>query len=332
MNQYSIKIGVNYKPIPSSHPNRHINISHFTINGIYVMQYFNVNENNIDNYDTVLLDIIEFVRYLKNEWNDYDWIWHEIWEGYNLNSKSKQILDIFNIAFIKNDVPSTKLWFYTSNQIQPKLYGFNYVTSWPTILNPIDEINSNIDCKIETKIYIQGGRSTETRDFIYNELEKSNLLNSDTIIHTLTLNDYREGGGKKIEWNELIKLVDASFLYVINETDYNANLNITRDYVHFSEKTLIPLMQHKPFVITTGPNYIKNLKKNGFKTFDKWWDESYDEIIDNKERILAVLDIVKYINNKSISELESMKNEMKPILFHNKLQYKKMKENPLSYE
>lgn len=333
MNDYTIKVGVNYQPFPTSynHKNKSIMIAHFQINGIYVMQYFNININNIENFDSILNDITEFVRYLKNEWYDYDWVWYEAWEGYNLNSKNKLILDIFNIAFNRNEIEHNKLWFYISNYSQDELYGFNYVRVWPTIANQIPVFNTHIDVKIDKKIYIQGGRTTRFRNLIYDKLNKNNLLDSDKITHTLTLNNFNEGGGKNIEWKTLYKLIDESFAYVICETDYNLDIDDIRDYVHFSEKTLIPLNQYKPFVMLGGPYYLKYLKKLGFKTFSEFWNEDYDDIVDNELRIDAVIEIIKNINKKSISELQMLQHKMKPILIHNKNQFDFLKENPIIY-
>ena len=45
----------------------------------------------------------------------------------------------------------------------------------------------------------------------------------------------------------------------------------------------------KPFVINGDKGTLKYLHSIGFKTFDKWWDESYDEIKDGWERFDAIL-------------------------------------------
>jgi len=43
-----------------------------------------------------------------------------------------------------------------------------------------------------------------------------------------------------------------------------------------TEKTARCLATKTPFLIMAAPNYIVNLRKLGFRTFQKWWDESYD--------------------------------------------------------
>lgn len=333
MNEYNIKIRPNYRPCPHAynHANRVAMISTFQINGIYLLQYFNATINNEHTFNSTLNDIKEFVHYLKTNWYDYDWVWAEIWEGYNLNNESRLILDIFNIAFNEVGAPHDKLWFYIGNHSQEPLYGFNYVRAWPTLASPMPEYDSNIDCKIEKKIYIQGGRTTDFRTKLYNKLISNDLLDFNYINHTITLNNTTEGGGKSIPWNDLYELIDSTFLYVICETDYSSNIKLELDYVHFTEKTIIPLNQHKPFIMLGGPHYLKYLKKLGFKTFGDFWDESYDDEIDNETRLDMVIEIIKDINNKSITELEQLKNKLKPILLHNKKQHTYLTNNPIIY-
>ena len=85
-----------------------------------------------------------------------------------------------------------------------------------------------------------------------------------------------------------------------------------------SEKTYKPILHYHPFVIVGSPNTLTYLKSYGFKTFDKWWDESYDNILDNGKRLEAVYKIIKELLLKTDNEWVSMLNEMKSVLIHNK--------------
>ena len=230
------------------------------------------------------------------------------------------------------DVPHDKLWFYIGNHLQESIYGFNYVRTWPTLSSPIPEYDSNTDYKIEKKIYIQGGRTTQFRTKLYSKLISNDLLDFNYINHTITLNNSTEGGGKTLAWDDLYKLIDSTFLYVICETDYSTNITMNRDYIHFTEKTIIPLNQRKPFLMLGGPYYLKHLKKLGFRTFSNFWDESYDNEVDNEIRMNMVIEIIKNINKKSLTELEDLRNEMMPILLHNEKQNAYLTKNPLIYD
>lgn len=83
-----------------------------------------------------------------------------------------------------------------------------------------------------------------------------------------------------------------------------------------TEKTWRPLVCKTPFMIQGPVNFLKNLRRMGFKTFSQYWDESYDE----DGQILGIETIlrnVKRLSAMSQNELQSMYNDMLPILNHN---------------
>ena len=61
--------------------------------------------------------------------------------------------------------------------------------------------------------------------------------------------------------------------------------------------------------------YLKKLKEMGFKTFDKWWDESYDDEIDDTIRMQKVLNLIESLNNSIL--LQKIYEESKDIVMHN---------------
>ena len=111
------------------------------------------------------------------------------------------------------------------------------------------------------------------------------------------------------------------FCAVVNETRY------AQPYGYFSEKTLTPINAMVPIILVAPPKTLEYLKTFGFKTFDRWWDESYDQEQDHEKRLLKIFDIIDYINNKSFDELRKMYNEMIDILLHNKEILKKLPYN-----
>jgi uncharacterized protein YqgQ len=72
-----------------------------------------------------------------------------------------------------------------------------------------------------------------------------------------------------------------------------------------------------PVIVVAPPRTLEYLKTFGFQTFDKWWDESYDLEEDHEQRLLKIFDVIDYINEKSLQELEIIYNEMAEILEHN---------------
>ena len=73
----------------------------------------------------------------------------------------------------------------------------------------------------------------------------------------------------------------------------------------------------KPFVINGDKGTLKYLHSIGFKTFDKWWDESYDDSDTDWQRIQKITKIVKHICSLSEKQIMTMYKEMLPIIEHN---------------
>ena len=58
----------------------------------------------------------------------------------------------------------------------------------------------------------------------------------------------------------------------------------------------------------------------GFKTFDKFWDESYDSKHDIRDAINIIEDNMRMLDNLGYRKLEVMLYDMKDILIHNNKQ------------
>jgi hypothetical protein len=102
-----------------------------------------------------------------------------------------------------------------------------------------------------------------------------------------------------------------SFLHVVTETCFWE----TKE--HLTEKIFKPIVARQPFVLLGCANNLRYLKSYGFKTFDSWWDESYDQIQDPVKRIQSVVKIIKDICNMSTQELEDMLRGMNYVLDYN---------------
>lgn len=70
--------------------------------------------------------------------------------------------------------------------------------------------------------------------------------------------------------------------------------------LHLTEKTLRPIATGHPFILCATPGSLTYLKDYGFKTFDNFWDESYDSIIDPVQRLECIIELMKYLKNKDI--------------------------------
>jgi hypothetical protein len=60
-----------------------------------------------------------------------------------------------------------------------------------------------------------------------------------------------------------------------------------------TEKTFKPIAFQHPFIVCGQTGVLTFLKNNGFETYNNLFDESYDSIIDNDNRMLAVINCIK---------------------------------------
>jgi len=102
-----------------------------------------------------------------------------------------------------------------------------------------------------------------------------------------------------------------SFVYVVTETCYWDRKD------HLTEKVFKPIVSRMPFIVVGPAGSLKYLRSYGFKTFDYWWDESYDTIEDPVERMTAVTNLIQKICGYDLRDLEDLLKEMQSTLDHN---------------
>ena len=109
----------------------------------------------------------------------------------------------------------------------------------------------------------------------------------------------------------ILKYYNNIFLDVVCETYFTGNTFFP------TEKTIRPLIAKTPFLLFGPKGYLFNLKKIGFKTFNDYWSEDYDNH-DGLYRAQEIEKILVQLSKKSIPDLEIMYNDMLPILEHNR--------------
>lgn len=108
----------------------------------------------------------------------------------------------------------------------------------------------------------------------------------------------------------ITKFYPNFFVEIVSLTYFSGNT------FYIDEKIWRPILMGTPFIVQGPSNFLKNLKKLGFKTFDQWWDEGYGEDPPDYQ-VTAILEIVDQIAKFSTTELASLYEEMKPVLDHN---------------
>lgn len=102
-----------------------------------------------------------------------------------------------------------------------------------------------------------------------------------------------------------------TYINIVTETFFGTN-------VFLSEKIFKPISNLQPFIVLGDYGTLKELKLLGFKTFDGFIDEAYDEEKDPKIRFEKIETEIKKLKEKSIEEIHNWYYSIKDILIYNR--------------
>ncbi len=168
-------------------------------------------------------------------------------------------------------------------------------------------------------------------------MNKHNLL--DTSLVSLSLSDAVNGIGndylltpeKKQEFLSMLPKEDLKIDQGYNTGSNHQLLHHVRtiisvvtethcfeDEISFTEKIYRPLSLGHPFIVVAAHGYLKKLRNFGFKTFSPFIDESYDDILNAYERIEKIIDVMKEIDNLSLTNKKELWENLNEIAKYNR--------------
>ena len=112
-------------------------------------------------------------------------------------------------------------------------------------------------------------------------------------------------------WLDQFELCEESMIYHVSETVFFGRRN------HLTEKTFKPIALGMPFVLSAPVGSLEYLRQYGFKTFDSVWDERYDTIKEDNERVEVLSFILNKLDKKSEQEKNDIFKKCIPIIEHN---------------
>ena len=112
-------------------------------------------------------------------------------------------------------------------------------------------------------------------------------------------------------WLSLFDQAADSLLYLVTETVATGRRH------HITEKTFKPIAMGMPFVLVATAGSLEYLRSYGFKTFGHVWDESYDAIQDDHERIRAVASLLQTLCDLSVTERIALYHRCRETIEHN---------------
>jgi hypothetical protein len=102
-----------------------------------------------------------------------------------------------------------------------------------------------------------------------------------------------------------------SYINVVCETSCHSN------YTFITEKTLRPIINLQPFILFGNPYSLVELRNLGFRTYDKWIDESYDTEVDTNKRFELAYNELKRLNLMDIDDIHELYYEMFDVIEYN---------------
>ena len=112
-------------------------------------------------------------------------------------------------------------------------------------------------------------------------------------------------------WLSLFDESADSLLYLVTETVATGRRH------HLTEKTFKPIAMGMPFVLVATRGSLEYLRSYGFKTFGHLWDESYDDIKDDHQRIQAIAKLLHELDSMSSTQKFEIFRAAKETIEHN---------------
>jgi hypothetical protein len=327
---------IDYLSLDNINENKHI----YIIN-IYNMSFFN------DNYDIGFKCISE--KYLDDIRNGKSKIllMHTL-EGYS-GSKGNNDIDIIEKWRIASNLPFGSVYYGCGNQlisnkntgvITASILDFeawnNFKYESIVNYNPIDNKNLYL-------VYNRNPRPHRVNFCIRlmkNDIFERGLVSLGDLSYydekTYTINPHDEYQFRYLKSNSPFLIDSKPNLYYnlacdITISDYErtfisiiSETLMDEDTLFISEKTWKPIMVGHPFIILGNKDSLKYLKSLGYKTFDKWIDESYDDILDENERRGAILKELKRLSYLSVDDLSQIRSEMNEICEYNQKHFNEL--------
>jgi hypothetical protein len=213
----------------------------------------------------------------------------------HIKHKTENLNDIKTYACLNKRLRAHRIWFYTY------LYYNNLLDKGLVSMNPY---NSNMLIQWEEKKMEEERFAEPLKILPLNIYGKSNKELGDNFYIT--------------RFNPEVCL--DTWVNVVPEASYG-DLD---GNVFLSEKIFKPIACNHPFIVLGSKGSLKELRKLGYKTFDGWIDESYDEL-STWERFEAIIDAIKKID--AIEDKLEWYKSMEPIIKHN---YETLKRNVLN--
>lgn len=98
------------------------------------------------------------------------------------------------------------------------------------------------------------------------------------------------------------------FMSVVSESRF------AQPTANFSEKTINVIKARRPFILVAPPKTLQYMHSLGFKTFGRFWDESYDTELNHQKRLVKIFRLIKFFDDLEDYECWDLLEKIKPVL------------------
>lgn len=98
-------------------------------------------------------------------------------------------------------------------------------------------------------------------------------------------------------WTLIPEHYDESYVHLVLETLYDAEQS---GGAFLSEKTFKPIRHAQPFVIFGTAHSLETLRELGYRTFDHVLDNSYDQELNNSQRFIKTMQMVRNLDQQDL--------------------------------
>ena len=192
--------------------------------------------------------------------------------------------------------------------------------------NELGNYFEKIESKTFSQTFICMNKRPKLHRFITMDmLQKYDLIDSNAVIwrEEYTRNDY-----KLKYWNQKQIFLDQSdpdqlFIQEKLPKEYATSclqlVTETEDDIFFlTEKTAVPLLFGKPFLVSSCYNYHKLLKEFGFQLYTEIFDYSFDSIENHVDRIDGLVQNFYRYKNYNSDQLSKLYDEVKDKVMYNR--------------
>ena len=164
-----------------------------------------------------------------------------------------------------------------------------------------------------------GGNFSKTNNFKH-AIRNMNLKNKEHVIDIIDKGPYNLQSEQNLSFNDVNAWTDKEYAAHINsyfDICFESFFYNESETLSLTEKIFKPIINFQPFIFVATKGSLNLLRDLGFKTFEGFIDESYDNIENNDKRLFAAYEQIKKLCSMSKEEIHNWYWSMEEILIHN---------------